>query len=149
MRKRRGAGQILLGGRTAGRAAVCGCAVILCVGSLALAAGPRGSSATGSAAATPARPQGEPEGLHLTLTVGGFELAEVGRAAGKFSLTVDNRSGVEQLTLRLVREGGELVRDIEVPKDAVDWAEEIELPAGKYVLSVSDRPDWACRITIQ
>lgn len=54
----------------------------------------------------------------------------------------------QRLILRLSREEGEQVRDIEVPEGVTDWAMELDLSAGKYVLVVVGHPDWTCRIEI-
>ena len=87
--------------------------------------------------------------LTLILNANGFQPAEVTRAAGKFLLSVDNRSGVAQITLRLTRDGMGPVRDIPVPRDATDWAEELDLQAGVYELTEVSHPEWVCRISVQ
>ncbi len=98
---------------------------------------------------TSSRTKSEPDDVTLTIREGGFEPSEITRAPGKFLLSVDNRSGVAQITLRLNREGVGHVRDIPVPKDATDWAEEIDLQAGQYHLTEVNHPNWVCRIAVQ
>ncbi len=86
--------------------------------------------------------------MTLTIRESGFEPSEVTRPAGKFLLSVDNKSGVAQITLRLSRVGSGHVRDIVVPKDATDWAEELDLQPGMYDLTELNHPNWNCRITV-
>lgn len=58
-----------------------------------------------SAGIVPAR-QEEPEEITLTLRADGFDPGEVVRPAGRFMLSVDNRSGAEKVTLTLKRGNG-------------------------------------------
>ena len=62
-------------------------------------------------------------------------------------LSVDNRSSVTQINLRLNKEGVH-VRDIAVPRDATDWAEEIDLEPGQYELGEVNHPQWITRIAV-
>jgi hypothetical protein len=134
-----------------------GLLVLVCAAALAAAvtgtagrlpAATAGALSAGGTGLHHPRPQESEETLQLTVTDGGFEPAQVNRRPGKFLLTADDRRGdkSQRLTLRLSREDGGQVRDIEVPREATDWAEEMDLPAGKYVLAVVGRPDWTCRI---
>lgn len=91
----------------------------------------------------------EPEEVTLTLRADGFTPAEMTRPAGRFLLTVDNRSGVEELILLLTREDGERVRELRIPPRMLDWNEMIDLPAGHYTLREANHPSWVCRITAQ
>lgn len=99
---------------------------------------------------TSARSQQTEETLQLIVSDSGFEPTQVTRRVGKFLLTADDHRSdkTQQLTLRLSSEGGEHLRDIKVPEGVADWAEEIDLSAGKYVLAVVGRFDWTCRIEI-
>jgi len=96
------------------------------------------------------RLQESEDALQLIIGDGGFEPTQVTKRPGMFMLSADDRRSdkTQRLTLRLSRENGELLREIEVPAGAIDWAEGIDLPAGKYVLVVVGRPDWTCRIEI-
>ena len=123
---------------------------------IAAAAGGRGlppaaAALKGDAAGvTSPRPQESEEILQLVVGDGGFEPAEVTRRAGKFLLTADDRRGDKSwaLRLRLGREGGEQLREIEVPPGVTDWAEELDLPRGSYVLTEAGHPAWTCRVEI-
>jgi hypothetical protein len=95
--------------------------------------------------------QGDLEDVLMTIRDDGFDPSEITRVPGKFLLSVDDRRNdkTQRLTLRLSREGGEHLRDIEVPEKATDWAEEVELQAGRYVLTEVSHSNWTCRITVQ
>ena len=99
-------------------------------------------------ASAPLFPQDLPE-VTLTLRAEGFAPDALTRPAGRFRLSVDNRSGVEEITLRLNREDGTLVREMFIRRGTVDWSEVIDLAAGVYVLSEVSHPAWVCRITAQ
>jgi hypothetical protein len=92
--------------------------------------------------------QEEPEELTLTLRPGGFDPAEVVRPAGRFMLSVDNRSGVGAVTLILHRGNGSKVMEIKVLNGNGDWSESIELQPGRYTLSEVDHPSWKCDFLI-
>jgi hypothetical protein len=136
----------------AGRAGVT--AAALCAAA-ALAAGAPGRHPRADvprafpAAAVPG--QGASDDVQLTIRDTGIEPSHVTRAAGKFLLTADDRRGdrSQALRLRLSRENGEHLRDIEVPPIATDWAEELELGAGRYVLSELSHTDWSCAVVIE
>ena len=78
----------------------------------------------------------------------GFETTEITRAAGKFFLMVENRSGLNPITLRLQAEHGEKVIEVTQPMDQLDWADEMNLHPGHYTLTIAERPSWVCEITI-
>jgi hypothetical protein len=64
-------------------------------------------------------------------------------------LSVDNRSDTSGLTLRLIGEGGTLVREFKVPANTLDWSAEVELSVGHYTLTEADHSAWNCQISIQ
>ncbi len=84
------------------------------------------------------------------VTVGrhGFEPAEITRPKGTFLLAVDNRSGLKEIDLQISRESGQREREMKVHRRKPDWRGLIDLPPGRYKLTESGNPDWACRITI-
>jgi hypothetical protein len=92
--------------------------------------------------------QEEPEEVTLTLRSDGFDPAEVVRPAGRFMLSVDNRSGVDKITLLLRRGDGSKVVEIKVLNGNGDWSESIELRPGRYTLSEADHPSWKCDFLI-
>jgi hypothetical protein len=89
--------------------------------------------------------------LQLTISDDGFAPESVTKRAGKFLLTADDHRSdkTQPLTLKLSREGGEHLRDIEVPHGVTDWAEEVELETGRYVLTEVSHPAWSCRVVIE
>lgn len=84
----------------------------------------------------------------ITVRPFGFEPAEITRKQGRFLLAVDNRSGLEEVTLRLDRVTGNRLRDVNVPRRKLDWREFMDLPPGRYVLSEAAHPEWTCTVTI-
>lgn len=110
-----------------------------------------GAYSVGSTAVARYRAQESEGTLQLIIGDSGFEPAQVMRGPGKFLFTADDRRGdkSQRLTLRLSREGGEQVRDIEVPVDVTDWAEELELAVGRYVLTEVNHPAWSCSLVIE
>jgi hypothetical protein len=92
--------------------------------------------------------QEEPEEVTLTLRSDGFDPAEVMRPAGRFMLSVDNRSGVDAVTLILRRGNGSKVVEIKVLNGHGDWGESIELQPGRYTLIEADHPSWKCDFLI-
>ena len=84
----------------------------------------------------------------VTIAPHGFEPQELTRPRGRFVLMIENRSGLEAVTLRLTREGGTRVRQMRVPREAPDWSEVVDLEPGRYQLSEANHSDWICVITI-
>ncbi|HEY3028105.1 MAG TPA: hypothetical protein VGJ55_18300 [Pyrinomonadaceae bacterium] len=83
----------------------------------------------------------------VTLLPTGFEPAEITRPAGPFLLGVNNRTGLQELSLQVVDETGITVvarRMIKVKT----WRKVINLLPGHYVLRETGHPEWLCRITI-
>lgn len=105
-------------------------------------------------AAVPATSQGKGRRDHnmqvelMTVRRHGFEPAEITRPRGQFLLAVDNRSGLEEVNLRIIREAGNGVREIKVNRRNPDWRGLVNLPPGSYRMTEADHPDWSCRITI-
>lgn len=84
----------------------------------------------------------------VTIKPHGFEPAEITRPQGRFLLMVDNRSGLEAVSLRLTREGGPRVREMRVPREEPDWSEVVDLEPGRYLLTEANHSRWVCVITI-
>jgi hypothetical protein len=93
---------------------------------------------------TPVRMQAE----LIVITQTGFSPSDISRPQGGFLLTVSNRSDLEELRLRLDREGGDRLRDVQVSRPKKDWRDAAFLPPGNYTLTEASHPDWVCRITI-
>jgi hypothetical protein len=84
----------------------------------------------------------------LTLRPGGFDPAEVRWPKGKFFLAINNRSGVDHLTLRLDREAGGRVKEIKLRMRKERSAGVLDLNPGDYLLTEANHPGWVCRIKI-
>ncbi|MFY9571919.1 MAG: hypothetical protein WAV20_11015 [Blastocatellia bacterium] len=78
----------------------------------------------------------------------GFETTEISRPAGPFFLTVADRSGLEEVELRLDRVAGSRLHDVRVPREKLDWTEILDLAPGGYTLTEVSHSEWVCHITI-
>jgi hypothetical protein len=88
------------------------------------------------------------EGEVVTIRPSGFDPREIARPQRPFTLIVENRSGLEEVILRLDREAGNRVNDARLPRQKIDWIQTVDLSPGRYVLSAANHPDWTCVITI-
>jgi len=88
------------------------------------------------------------EELSLTLTSSGFAPAELRPHGKKFLLSLDNRTDVKELVLRMSRNDRGQIREIQVPGGSGDWSELFELEAGDYTFSEVNHANWLCTIII-
>jgi hypothetical protein len=93
--------------------------------------------------------QSQIETMRVTITTIGFDPDELTHPAGQVTLAVDNRSGLEEVRLRLDREGGERLVDVLVERGQLDWHDTVTLSAGHYTLTEANHPEWSCRITVE
>jgi hypothetical protein len=97
-------------------------------------------------------PQEEPlplTGVELiTVKEYGFEPRQITRRQGLILFAVDNRSGLEAISLRLERADGGLVRQMDISASSPDRRDIFNLPAGDYVLTEAGNPQWICQITV-
>lgn len=114
--------------------------------SVAFVAG--GRTQTAAAGAQRKEPKEVLAGEVVTITPRGFEPGEMTRSHGRFFLVVENRSGRRALTLVLESGRGNRLREFTQPEDELDWVVELHLAPGRYTLSPSEHPGWACRITV-
>lgn len=91
----------------------------------------------------------EPEEVTLTLRPQGITPRRVVRRAGRFLLSVDNRTEAEKLVLRIEDSNGTSLRVLEIPPTAIDWNVALDLTPGEYRLVEVDHPDWECFIEIK
>ncbi len=84
----------------------------------------------------------------ITILPHGFEPAEITRASGQFGIAVENRSGLEDVQLRLDRVSGNRLYEAEVPRQKLNWKQGVDLTPGLYVLTEASHPEWVCHITI-
>src|SRR5258708_36041448 len=88
---------------------------------------------------------------HITITPLGFDSAEVVMPPAPFFILVENRSGVDGVTLRIDPVGfvpGGSIKLARRPREQLDWADLLKLAPGAYVLTEADQPDSSCRITV-
>lgn len=78
----------------------------------------------------------------------GFEPTSLTRPGGRFLLAINNRSGLEELSLQLIREDGKLMQQARVNRKRPNWRSIVNLPAGAYRLTETTHADWVCRIVI-
>jgi hypothetical protein len=72
---------------------------------------------------------------------------------GKSLLVVDNRSGLEEMSLQLDREKDKdkdkvKIHDVKVNRKQLDWNKEFDLKAGTYTLSETGNPARTCVIHV-
>jgi hypothetical protein len=130
-----------------------GLILVLMVGCGLLVAVTRSRSAVASIEKTPlAAPFSQrPERFEtelITIRPQGFEPAQITRPPGRFVLSIHDRSGSDQLELRFEREHGSRVNALQGRKRKFSWADEVDLPPGRYVLLEASHPEWRCLITI-
>ena len=97
----------------------------------------------------PAPGQTQTETMRVTITTIGFDPDELTHAAGQVTLAVDNRSGLDEVRLRLDREGGDRLVDVLVERGQLDWHDTVTLSAGRYLLTEANHPQWTCQITVE
>ncbi|HKR59901.1 MAG TPA: hypothetical protein VJS64_09195 [Pyrinomonadaceae bacterium] len=84
----------------------------------------------------------------LIIRPSGFEPKELTIPAGKTLVVVRNRTGLDQLSIRLERGGGTRLIDVRLPRYKREWKQVIQLPPDTYVVTETNHPDWECRITV-
>jgi hypothetical protein len=90
-----------------------------------------------------------PTQLTITISSQGMTPATATVRTGIVHLFLENPNGIESLKLRVTRGSGELVREINVPNRSAEWATELELSAGQYVITEANNPSWTCQLTAQ
>lgn len=84
----------------------------------------------------------------ITITSTGFEPTEITRPAGRFLLAIQDRTGFEELTLQVNREGSNAQFLVPTRKKRRAWRDAINPPSGRYLLTEANHPEWRCLITI-
>lgn len=91
----------------------------------------------------------EPERGVIRLLTNGFSPTEISGTSGQYRLVMTRMNQNEEIILQLKKDTGELVQEIEMPQEKVDWTTLIELQAGSYKGTVVNHPEWVCHIIIQ
>lgn len=86
--------------------------------------------------------------VRVTIRPTGFDPAEVTLPRGRFMLAVDNRTGLNELTFRLVREGGGRLHEVRMTREQLAWRKVVDPPPGGYLLTEVNHPGWVCRISV-
>jgi len=87
--------------------------------------------------------------LTITVSSQGMTPTSATVGAGIVHLLVKNTSSVETLHLKVTREDGELVKEMNAPNGSDEWAIELELSAGQYTISEASNTAWSCHLTAQ
>ena len=85
----------------------------------------------------------------ITVRQNGFEPSEIMRTAGRVFLIVQNRSGFQNVQLRLDPSEGPRLYDVAVPRSMLDWVQVVDLQRGDYTLTDAYHPDWSCKIGVE
>ena len=85
----------------------------------------------------------------ITILPTGFNPSEITRPHGRFLILIDNRSGSEEITLRLDQRAGHRLRELRRTKEEPIARQIEDLPPGEYLLTEANNPEWVCRITIK
>ena len=78
----------------------------------------------------------------------GFEPAEIELSAGEYLFVVRNRTGLDEINVRLQRENGEPLGQGKIEARRKDWKQRLKLTPGTYILSEDSHSDWHCRIVV-
>lgn len=124
-------------------AMVCGFAVVLTViacerGNLGPVSDSREIGSSG---------QNTPDEIKLELTSNGFVPAQVTHASGVFAIEVENKSGLDEYTLKLISQDGTVLNEVSVHKGSAAWT--VNLQSGQYSLKEVNHEQWVCTITVE
>jgi hypothetical protein len=84
----------------------------------------------------------------LALRPEGFEPETLELPAGEYLFVIRNRSGLDEINLRLTRGDTEHFREGRVPGRRRDWKQRVQLSAGTYRVTETGHQNWTCRIVV-
>ena len=84
--------------------------------------------------------------VKLELTSNGFVPAQLTHASGVFAIEVENKSGIEEFTLKLMSQDGTVLNEVPVNKGSAAWT--VNLQPGQYSLKEINHEQWVCTITV-
>lgn len=103
-------------------------------------------------AGTATVPQGQPseriEVELITVTPDGFQPKEITRPQGRFVIAIENRSGRQEVSIRLDRQAGGRLIESRMSKEKLNAKYLTDLTPGCYMLTEANHPDLVCRFTI-
>lgn len=84
----------------------------------------------------------------LALRPEGFDSSEMQLTAGEYLFIISNRTGLDEVNVRLHREGQERMAAGTVRRRK-GWKQRLKLTPGTYLVTVNGNPDWTCRIVVE
>jgi hypothetical protein len=84
----------------------------------------------------------------LTLRSEGFDPAEMQLPAGEYLLVVRNRTGLDEVDVRLVHEDGHNLDQAKVGARQKDWKQRLKLTPGTYLINEANHSDWNLRLVV-
>lgn len=85
----------------------------------------------------------------LALRPEGFDSNEMQLTAGEYLFMISNRTGLDEVNVRLHREGKERMAAGTVRGRRKEWKQRLKLTSGTYLVTVDGNPDWTCRIVVE
>jgi hypothetical protein len=84
----------------------------------------------------------------LTLRQRGFDREEVSWPKGRFFITIDNKTNLDELNLQLDREAGGRVKEAKLKMRKERSLGVFDMTPGVYLLTEAGHPGWVCRIRV-
>src|SRR2546423_5127331 len=84
----------------------------------------------------------------ITITPTGFEPSEITRPAGQVLLAAENRSGLDDLTIRIGLDDGVRLAQARASRTRLRWSGVVTLVPGRYTITEANHPEWVCHINI-
>ena len=91
------------------------------------------------------------EVLSITITPSGFHPAELTRPSDPFLLELNNKSGLDEVTVqahRIQNNERSKVLNLNLVTTSSKKHKPLKLPPGRYELTEANHPDWSCSIVI-
>lgn len=85
----------------------------------------------------------------LALRPEGFEPAEMQLPAGEYLFVVKNRTGLDEVNVRLIKANIHSLLAARVGSGGKDVKQRLHLAQGTYRLTETDHPDWTCTIVVE
>jgi hypothetical protein len=85
----------------------------------------------------------------LSLRPEGFEPTEMQLPLGDYLFVVRNRTGLDEVNVRLAGESGQPMLAAKVGLRRQDLKQRLHLALGTYRLTEKDHPDWTCTIVVR
>ena len=96
--------------------------------------------------ATTVQTEDVPQVVSLQVTPSGFEPSETIAPKGKFLILLQNRTGRRDLNFWMVRENDGRVAESKSKNR--DWAAQVQLAPGTYIIGETNHPEWQSIIRV-